>query len=230
MRRILAILAAALLVDGSARAQEDVAETTAKVVIDTTPIVERPITDADREHWAFRPVVRPGLPAVNDATWPRMPVDAFILAKLEEAGIAPAREAAKATLLRRLSFDLHGLPPSPEELAAFEADNAPDAYERLVDRLLTSPAYGERWGQHWLDLARFAETDGFEHDKVRPDAWKYRDWVIGALNADMSYEEFVRFQIAGDEKAGSRLQVQGSKSEPTLNLEPGTLNREMRAL
>lgn len=182
-------------------AQEDVAETTSKVAIDTTPIVEAAITDADREHWAFRPVVRPVLPAVKDAAWPRNGIDAFILAKLEEEGLAPAPLASRATLLRRLSFDVTGLPPSPEALVKFEADQSPDAYERLVDRLLASPAYGERWAQHWLDLARFAETDGFEHDKLRPEAWKYRDWVIGALNSDMPYDEFVTWQITGHSSA-----------------------------
>ena len=193
---------------GRLSAQEDVAETpTAQVTADTRPIVEVPITEADRDHWAFRPVVRPPLPQVNDAAWPRNAVDRFILAKLEQEGLQPAKEASRATLLRRLSFDLHGLPPSPEEIAAFESDQRPDAYERLVDRLLASPHYGERWAQHWLDLARFAETDGFEHDKVRPGAWKYRDWVIAALNADMPYDEFVTWQVAGE---GSGFRVQGS--------------------
>ena len=187
--------------------QEDVAETTARPAVDATPIVEAPITDADREHWAFRPIVRPPLPAVKGGSWPRSPIDAFILAGLEKESLAPVGEASRATLLRRLSFDLRGLPPSPAEIAAFESDRRPDAYERLVDRLLASPAYGERWAQHWLDLARFAETDGFEHDKVRPQAWKYRDWVIAALNADMPYDEFVMWQVAGE---GSGFRVQGS--------------------
>jgi hypothetical protein len=195
---------------GSLPAQEDVAETTAKVAIDTTPIVETPITEADRQHWAFRPIVRPALPVVKDVSWPRGGVDAFILARLEEEGCQPAPSASRATLLRRLAFDLAGLPPTPDELAAFENDQSPDAYERTVDRLLASPAYGERWAQHWLDLARFAETDGFEHDKVRPQAWKYRDWVIAALNSDMAYDAFVRQQLAGDEGSGFR--VQGSES------------------
>ncbi len=221
----VAAFVALLFACASLNAQEDVAETTTKVAIDTTPIVETPIADTDREHWAFRPVVRPALPAVKDGTWPRNSIDAFILAKLEETGHAPAPSAGRATLLRRLSFDLAGLPPTPGELAAFENDKAPDAYERTVDRLLASPAYGERWAQHWLDLARFAETDGFEHDKVRPQAWKYRDWVIAALNADLPYDAFVRQQVACDEGAGSKLKVQGSKPEnATLNLELGTWN------
>jgi hypothetical protein len=159
---------------------------------------EAEITESDRDHWAFQPVRRPNVPSVQNADWVRNDIDAFILVRLELKQIAPAREADRATLLRRLSFDLTGLPPTPEELAAFLADESPDAYERQVDRLLASPAYGERWAQHWLDLARFAETDGFEHDKLRGDAWRYRDWVIAALNADMPYDRFVAEQLAGD--------------------------------
>ena len=112
------------------------------------------------------------------AAWVRNPIDAFILAELEENGLPHAPEADRPTLLRRLSFDLTGLPPTPEEVDAFLADRSPDAYERLVDRLLASPHYGERWAQHWLDLARYADTDGFEFDQARPDAWRYRDWVV----------------------------------------------------
>lgn len=162
-------------------------------------VVETEISDSDREHWAFQPIKRPALPQVKHSPWLRTSVDPFIVARLEKKGLTPAGEAPRATLLRRLSFDLTGLPPTPQELAAFEADASPDAYDRLVERLLASPRYGERWGQHWLDLARFADTDGFEHDKTRPDAWKYRDWVIAALNEDMSYERFVGLQLAGDE-------------------------------
>src|SRR4030095_5070696 len=212
--------AAALMVfclGSTSLGQEDVAETTAKAVIDTTPIVEAPITDADGEHWAFRPLVRPEVPAVKDSAWPRSAIDAFILARLQQQGLAAGKEASRATLLRRLTFDLCGLPPTPDELAAFEADQRPDAHERTVDRLLTSPAYGERWAQHWLDLARFAETDGFEHDKVRPQAWKYRDWVIAALNADLPYNDFVRQQLAGDLGSGYRLQGSGNPKSQIPN-------------
>lgn len=162
-------------------------------------IVEAPITAADREHWAFRPLSTPALPVVKQPAWIRTPVDAFILAKLESLGLTGGRPADKALLLRRLSFDLTGLPPTPEELAAFLGDNRPDAYEQLVERLLASPSYGERWAQHWLDLARYADSDGFEHDKIRPDAWQYRDWVIAAFNRDLPYDEFIRQQLAGDE-------------------------------
>ena len=166
---------------------------------DTATLREDPITDGERDHWAFRPLVRPMPPDVGDSAWPRNPIDQFILARLEQEQLAPLPPADRATLLRRVSFDLIGLPPTPEEIAAFVADDSPLAYERLVDRLLASTAYGERWAQHWLDLARFAETDGFEHDKLRPEAWRYRDWVIDALNRDLPLDEFICLQIAGDE-------------------------------
>lgn len=156
------------------------------------------VTNADRQHWAFAPLVTPDVPIVDHA-WPRNSIDAFILQKLIDADLSPSVEADRPTLLRRLSFDLTGLPPMLAEIDQFLNDTSADAYDRLVDRLLDSPAYGERWAQHWLDLARFAETDGFEHDKLRPDAWKYRDWVINAFNDDMPYNEFVRLQLAGDE-------------------------------
>ncbi|MCA9026990.1 MAG: DUF1549 domain-containing protein, partial [Planctomycetaceae bacterium] len=157
------------------------------------------ITADDRSHWAFQPVVRPELPQVTAVEWCRNPADRFVLAQLEERGLRPMPEADRRTLLRRVTYDLTGLPPTPGEITAFLNDAVPGAYERVVDRLLASPHYGERWGQHWLDLARFAESDGFEHDKVRPNAWRYRDWVIRALNADIPYDVFVQLQIAGDE-------------------------------
>ncbi len=158
-------------------------------------------TAEQRGHWAFVPPARPEPPAVKAKGWARNPIDAFILRAIEEAGQAPAPEADRATLIRRLRFDLTGLPPSPREVDAFVADTAPDAFERAVDRLLASPEYGERWARPWLDLARFAESDGFKTDKVRPDAWRYRDWVVKALNDDMPYDRFVALQIAGDEIA-----------------------------
>ena len=160
---------------------------------------EAPITAADRDHWAFKPLERKSPPEVKDAAWAVRPIDRFLAACQVKAGVLPAPQADRATLLRRAAFDLTGLPPTPEELEAFLADSAPDAWEQLIDRLLASPAYGEHWAQFWLDLARFAESDGFEFDKVRPEAWRYRDWVIEALNADMPYDEFVRLQLAGDE-------------------------------
>ena len=131
----------------------------------------------------------------------RNPIDAFILAVLEDRGWCPAPPAGRAEWLRRVSFDLIGLPPSPEEIDAFEADASPDAYERVVDRLLESPQYGERWAQHWLDLVRFAETEGYEYDRHIPDAWRYRDYVIDAFNRDKPFDRFVVEQLAGDEIA-----------------------------
>jgi hypothetical protein len=159
---------------------------------------EPAITSSDREHWAFRPLAVATVPHVSDTSWPRNPIDEFILAALREAELEPSPEADRLTLIRRATLDLTGLPPTPHDVDQFLADDQAGAYERVIDRLLAAPAYGERWAQHWLDLARFAETDGFELDHVRPQAWKYRDWVIQALNDDMPYGEFVRLQIAGD--------------------------------
>ncbi len=150
--------------------------------------------------WAFRAPVRPAVPAItNLKSQTRNPIDAFLLAKLEAAGLSFSPEADRRTLIRRLSFDLLGLPPTPEQVAAFVNDKSPDAYEKLVDRLLASPQYGERWATFWLDLARYAETDGFKADDPRPAAWRYRDYVIRALNDDKPYDRFLREQIAGDE-------------------------------
>jgi hypothetical protein len=155
-----------------------------------------------RSHWAYQPIHRPAIPAVKDATWPATPVDSFILAKLEAAALTPAPPADRRTLLRRVSFDLIALPPTAEEVESFEKDRAPDAYQRVVDRLLTSPRYGERWGRHWLDVARYADTkDGvlmFGDDRVRPFAYTYRDYVIRAFNEDLPFDQFVRDQLAAD--------------------------------
>jgi Protein of unknown function (DUF1553)/Protein of unknown function (DUF1549) len=153
----------------------------------------------DGKHWAFVPPVRPAVPSVRESSWARNPIDRFILARMERERQKHAPEADRSTLLRRLCFDLTGLPPSLLEQRAFLSDSSREAYDRLVDRLLASPQYGERSGQHWLDLARFAETDGFEFDQARPDAWRYRDWVVEALNRDLPYDVFVRLQLAGDE-------------------------------
>ena len=165
----------------------------------STQLKEVPISDDERGHWAYRPIGQFEPPPVDDDAWGRHPIDAFVRSALAANSIEPLPPAGKATLLRRVSFDLTGLPPTPRAIDEFLRDDAPDAYEKLVDRLLASPAYGERFAQHWLDLARFAETDGFEHDLVRPNAWRYRDWVIDALNRDMPYDEFARLQLAGDE-------------------------------
>src|SRR5262249_41643435 len=150
------------------------------------------------DHWSWRPVRPPAVPAVRDTAWPRGPVDAFLLAKLEAAGLRPAAAVDRRALLRRLSFDLTGLPPTPEEIGAFLADTSPSATERVVDRLLASPAYGERWARHWLDLVRYAETRGHEFDYPVPNAWHYRDYVVRAFNADVPYDKFVREHVAGD--------------------------------
>ena len=139
---------------------------------------EKPITEEDRAHWAFRPPARPAPPALSNDKGVRNPIDLFARKMLNEQGLKPSSEASRRVLIRRLSFDLIGLPPTPEEVATFVNDMRPDAYERLVDRLLESPHYGERWAQHWLDLARYADTDGFEFDQARPNAWRYRDWVV----------------------------------------------------
>jgi hypothetical protein len=156
-----------------------------------------PWADARPRHWAFQPPVRPELPAVRDTSWPRNPIDRFVLARLEREGIKPSPAADRYTLLRRVSLDLIGLPPSPEEIRAFVSDTARDAYEKVVDRLLASSHYGERWGRHWLDIARYADSDGYTIDAPR-QMWKYRDWVIHALNRDLPYDQFVIEQLAGD--------------------------------
>jgi len=153
---------------------------------------------AGKNHWAFRPLVRVAPPEVRNASWARTAIDRFILARLEAKGLAPARPLDSARLIRRASFDLTGLPPTPEEVDAFVKDSSSDAYGKLIDRLLQSERHGERWARHWLDLARFAESGGYEFDKDRPGAFHYRDFVIKALNRDTPYDEFVRLQVAGD--------------------------------
>jgi hypothetical protein len=149
-------------------------------------------------HWAFAPLKRPTPPAVQDDAWPRIAADRFVLHRLESQGLRPSPEADRATLIRRLSLDLLGLPPDVADVDAFLADTRAHAYERLVDRLLASPHFGERWGRHWLDLARYADSDGYEVDKVRPHAWYWRDWVIRAVNDDVPFDQFTTQQLAGD--------------------------------
>jgi mono/diheme cytochrome c family protein len=159
------------------------------------------VTDEDRRFWSFQPLKRIETAAVAEQAWCRTPIDRFVLEKLQAKGLTPNRPADRRTLIRRASFDLIGLPPTADEVEAFVNDPAPDAYERLVDRLLSNPHHGERWGRHWLDLARFAESHGYEQDYDRKFAYHYRDFVIRALNQDMPYDQFVRWQIAGDELA-----------------------------
>src|SRR5207244_718239 len=153
-----------------------------------------------RDHWAFKPPVRPSVPAVKNTRWTRNPLDNFVLQRLERENLRPSPEADKVTLLRRLSLDLVGLPPTIAEADAFLADRSKDAYDKQVERLLASPHYGERWGRHWLDAARYADSDGFEKDKSR-NVWMYRDWVVGALNRDLPYDRFIIEQLAGDQLA-----------------------------
>ncbi len=159
-----------------------------------------PVVDEQaRNFWSFRPVVRSAVPAVKNPAWVRNPIDAFILAKLEEKGLQPAPAADKTTLLRRLYYAVIGLPPSPDEVEAFVADQSPTAYEQVVEKLLESRHYGEHWGRHWLDLVRYAETNSFERDNAKPFVWRYRDYVIRSLNDDKPYDRFIREQLAGDE-------------------------------
>jgi mono/diheme cytochrome c family protein len=163
---------------------------------------EKEITAEQRKYWAFVKPLRPEIPVISNQTSQiSNPIDAFVLAELQKNKLTLSPPADKATLLRRVTFDLTGLPPTPEELKAFLADKAPNAYEKVVDRLLAAPRYGERWAQHWLDVVRFAETNGFELDAERPQSWRYRDWVVNALNADKPYDRFIQEQIAGDELA-----------------------------
>jgi hypothetical protein len=181
----------------------------------------------DRGHWAFRPPVRPSLPAVMNGGWVRNPIDRFVLARLEREGMAPSLEADRPTLIRRLSLDLIGLPPEPAEVDAFCADHRPDAYERLVNRLLASPHYGERWGRHWLDLAHYADSNGFTIDTPR-EIWKYRDWVIDALIQDLPFDRFVIEQFAGDLLPGATTaqKIATGFHRNTLVNEEGGIDRE----
>jgi len=160
--------------------------------VDTARVVDR------ADHWAFKPVVRGEAPTVRDEAWPRSEIDRFVLARLEQEGLAPKPEADRVTWLRRVTFDLTGLPPAPEEAEAFVADAAANAHERVVDRLLASPRYGERYAQHWLDVVRYADTHGYEVNTERKSAWPYRDYCIAAFNADTPYDRFIREQLAGD--------------------------------
>lgn len=173
----------------------------APLLADSGPEVPTVVPGPAREFWSFRPLARAPLPSVTSSAWCRTPIDQFVLAALESRGLAANAEADRRKLIRRAYFDLLGLPPTPERVEAFLADPRPDAYEQLIDELLASPHYGERWGRYWLDLARFAESHGYEQDYDRPSAYHFRDFVIQALNQDMPYDQFVRWQVAGDELA-----------------------------
>ncbi len=165
------------------------------------PWTEKTVSGQAREWWSFQPLRKPASPAVRGADWCRTDIDRFILERIEAKNLEPSPAADRRRLIRRLYFDLIGLPPPPEEVEAFEEDDSPAAYDLLIDRLLASPHYGERWGRHWLDVTRFAESHGFEHDYDRPSAYHFRDFAIQALNQDLPYDTFVRWQIAGDEYA-----------------------------
>jgi len=160
---------------------------------------ERVITDKDRQAWAYQKPVRNPVPAVSDPRWSRNPIDAFVRKAAEAKGLEPAPQADKRTLIRRAYLDLIGLLPPPAEVDAFVNNTAPDAYEKLVDRLLASPNYGERWGRFWLDVVRYADSSGFEYDRDILNAWRYRDYVIKAFNEDRPFNKFVVEQLAGDE-------------------------------
>ena len=160
---------------------------------------DEPFSPYQRKHWAFQKVQRPEVPAVRHSEWVQTPIDAFVLAKLEAKGLDPSPPADQVTLLRRTYFDLIGLPPMPEDVDAFLADQSSKAFEKVVDRLLVSLHYGERWSRHWLDLARYADSEGFKSDQTRPNAWRYREYLVRSFNSDKPYDRFVREQIAGDE-------------------------------
>jgi mono/diheme cytochrome c family protein len=162
---------------------------------------ERPITPEERAYWAFKAPARTPVPSVGNRAWQRNPIDAYLLSAMKAKGLTPTQKADKRTLIRRAYLDLLGLPPAPEEVEAFIKDSSPDAWPKLLDKLLASPHYGERWARHWLDLVRYADSGGFEFDVDRPEGWRYRDYVVRSFNADKPYSQFIRDQIAGDEYA-----------------------------
>jgi hypothetical protein len=177
------------------------------------------LSDADRAYWAFQPVRRPAVPTISRSQLSKLssrsrnPIDAFVLARLEEKKLTMNPPATPRELVRRASFDLLGLPPTPEEVAAFERSPTDAAWEQLIDRLLASPNYGERWGRHWLDLVRYAESNGYERDGAKPNAWRYRDYVIESFNSDKPYDRFIREQLAGDEIADEELAAAAGSKE-----------------
>ncbi|MEX0718586.1 MAG: DUF1553 domain-containing protein [Planctomycetaceae bacterium] len=194
------------------------------------PAPEEQIAARKSDHWSFQPIRNPEPPAVENEKWVRNPIDRFILAKLEAANIAPSPEADRATLIRRVSLDLRGLPPSVAEIDEFLADDQRDGYERMVDRMLASPHYGERWGRHWLDLARYGDSNGFTIDSAR-QMWKYRDWVIDAINRDLTFDKFAIEQLAGDmlpDPTAEQLIATGFHRNTLLNQEGGTDREQFR--
>jgi hypothetical protein len=183
------------------------------------------------KHWSFQPIRHPDVPVVKNSAWVRNPIDSFVLSKLESLGVAPSPPADRVTLIRRLSLDLLGLPPTPAEVDAFVHDSDDGAYDRLVTRLLQSPHFGERWGRHWLDLARYADSDGYEKDSPRPYAYLYRNWVIDAFNRDVAFDQFTREQLAGDLLPGATLEQKiatGFHRNTLTNKEGGVDQEEFR--
>ncbi len=189
MPHVPLLLAACFLIASPARGDE--AEELAKY--------DQLIKPSQRRHWAFQPVKAPAIPPVQNSAWVREPIDAFILARLEARGWKPAPAAEPGALLRRVYLDLTGLPPTLKEQVAFRHDPSPTAFNRVIEDLLARPAYGERWGRHWLDVARYAESNGYERDGLKPGVWRYRDYVVGAFNNDKPFDRFILEQLAGDE-------------------------------
>jgi len=186
---------------------------------------------SENTHWAYQPIVRPDVPKPDGSAWVKNPIDAFVLDRLNGRGIKPSPETDRYTLIRRLSLDLIGLPPTPEEVDEFVADKSPDAYENLVDRMLQSPHFGERWGRHWLDKARYADSDGYEKDRARPNAWRWRDWVIDAVNRDMPFDQFTVEQLAGDllaDASESQKLATAFHRQTLTNTEGGTDQEQFR--
>ena len=182
-----------------------------------------------RNHWAFGPIQRPTLPPIKQSGLARSPIDYFVLARQQTRGISMSGPARRTSLLRRVYLDMLGVPPTPEQVASFVEDDRPDAYERMIEGVLASPHYGERWGRHWLDLARYADSDGYEKDRARPFAWRYRQWVVDALNADLSFDEFSRRQLAGDllpDRSSEHLVASGFHRNTLHNTEGGTDPKE----
>src|ERR1041385_1640624 len=184
---------------GAAYPKLDEKEADAAAKAELAKMEERPITPAERSYWAFRPVKQIPPPKIAGARWNANPIDAFLLAGMQAKGLKPSPPADPRVLVRRAYLDLTGLPPTPAETDAFLKDSSPDAWPKLIDKLLGSPHYGERWARHWLDLVRYADSDGFEFDRDRDEAWRYRDWVVKFFNDDKPYTRFIQEQIAGDE-------------------------------
>lgn len=186
-----------------------------------------PMLFADGPHWSFRPIIRPTIPTVRQTSWLRNPIDAFTLARLEKEKLAPSPEAHRTTLIRRVTLDVIGLPPTAAEVEAFLADDRSDAYERLVDRLLASPHYGERWTRVWLDLCHYGDTDGHLTDQLRPVAWRYRDWVMRALNSNMPFDQFTISQLAGDLVAANEVSLSSAPTDFDQVLGTGFLRQTL---